>query len=114
MKVTVTRSGGFAGLSTRWEVRVDEQPDEDSWLVLLRGLPWDAQRREPPQPDRYIYRIRCEPVPATRPEPREAVIPEQSLTGGWRELVDRVRDVDPTPDRAARSTRNREGGAKGF
>jgi hypothetical protein len=112
MKVTVTRSGGFAGLSTRWEVRVDEQPDEDSWLMLLRDLPWDAQRREPPQPDRYIYRIRCEPVPATKPEPKEAVIPEQSLTGGWRELVDRVRHLDSEPERSRRS--HRDGGAKRF
>ena len=112
MKVTVTRSGGFAGLSTRWEVRIDEQPDEDSWLVLLRGLPWDAQRREPPQPDRYIYRIRCEPVPEAKPEPKEAVIPEQSLTGGWRELVDRVRDLDPAPERSQRS--KRDGGSTTF
>lgn len=114
MKVTVTRSGGFAGLSTRWEVRVDEQPDEDSWLMLLRDLPWDAQRREPPQPDRYIYRIRCEPAPAdrpARPEPTEAVIPEQSLTGGWRELVDRVRDLDPSPERPTRSNRGNDSGA---
>ena len=112
MKVTVTRSGGFAGLSTRWEVRVDEQPDEDSWLMLLRDLPWDAQRLEPPQPDRYIYRIRCEPVPAAKPEPKEAVIAEQSLTGGWRELVDRVRHLDPAPERSQRS--NRDGGSKTF
>jgi hypothetical protein len=114
MKVTVTRSGGFAGLSTRWEVRVDEQPDEDSWLVLLRDLPWDAQRREPPQPDRYIYRIRCEPIPAARPEPKEAVIPEQSLTGGWRELVDRVRSLDSAPDRPSRAQRDRGTGSKNF
>lgn len=114
MKVTVTRSGGFAGLSTRWEVRIDEQPDEDSWLTLLRNLPWDAERRQAPQPDRYIYRIRCEPVPATRPEPREAVIPEQSLTGGWRELVDRVRSLDPSPERAAPSHRDRGRGSTDF
>ncbi|GGF02607.1 protealysin inhibitor emfourin [Mycetocola zhadangensis] len=114
MKVTVTRSGGFAGLSTRWEVRVDEQPDEDSWLLLLRDLPWDAQRQVPPQPDRYIYRIRCEPVPAARPEPREAVIPEQSLTGGWRELVDRVRHLDTTPERPTPSSRTRKRGSTGF
>ncbi|PWC07249.1 protealysin inhibitor emfourin [Mycetocola zhujimingii] len=105
MKVTVIRSGGFAGLSTRWEVRVDEQPDADSWLILLRNLPWDNQRPQPPQPDRYIYRIRLEPIPEARPEPKEAVIPEQSLTGGWRELVDRVRAFDPTPEQPRRTDR---------
>ncbi len=110
MKVTVTRSGGFAGLSTRWEVSVDEQPDEDSWRTLLRGLPWDAQRAQPLQPDRYIYRIRCEPTAADRREsartaPAEAVIPEQSLTGGWRELVDRVKDLDTAPEHPRRSNR---------
>jgi hypothetical protein len=108
MKVTVTRSGGFAGLSRRWQVFVEREPDEDSWIVLLGQLPWDEAPQEPAQPDRYLYRINCEPrttAPAgplhkreqSEPviaEPREVVIPEQRLTGPWRELVDRVRERD--------------------
>ncbi|MET0932726.1 MAG: protealysin inhibitor emfourin [Mycetocola sp.] len=107
MKVTVTRSGGFAGIARRWQVFVESEPDEESWILLLRQLPWDDVPQEPAQPDRYLYRINCEPrqtaqddaEPSNRREnvigqPREAVIPEQRLTGPWRELVDRVRERD--------------------
>ncbi|HEV7849209.1 MAG TPA: protealysin inhibitor emfourin [Mycetocola sp.] len=108
MKVTVTRSGGFAGLARRWQVFVEREPDEDSWILLLRQLPWDDVAEEPAQPDRYLYRINCEPRPTAQEgspevsgreeqviaEPREVVIPEQRLTGPWRELVDRVRERD--------------------
>lgn len=94
MKVTVTRSGGFAGIPRRWEVFVEKEPDEDAWLVLLGNLPWDDIPQDAPQPDRYLYRINCEPYESVIPEPREAVIPEQDLTGPWRELVERVRERD--------------------
>jgi hypothetical protein len=108
MKVTVTRSGGFAGLARRWQVFVEREPDEEAWILLLRQLPWDDVAQEPAQPDRYLYRINCEPrkTASAGPmdghkrhepviaEPREVVIPEQSLTGPWRELVDRVRERD--------------------
>ena len=94
MKVTVTRSGGFAGIAVRWQVFVEKEPDEDDWLVLLGNLPWDDVPQGPPQPDRYQYRIDCEPVEAATQAHREAVIPEQKLTGPWRELVDRVRERD--------------------
>jgi hypothetical protein len=108
MKVTVTRSGGFAGLARRWQVFVEREPDEESWILLLRRLPWDEVAQEPAQPDRYLYRINCEPRKTAEndvsgaqerrepviAEPREVVIPEQRLTGPWRELVDRVRERD--------------------
>ncbi|MET4640131.1 protealysin inhibitor emfourin [Mycetocola sp. 2940] len=107
MKVTVTRSGGFAGIARRWQVSVEQEPDEESWIMLLRRLPWDEVPQEPAQPDRYLYRINCEPRQdgqddgersnrreSAIAQPREAVIPEQRLTGPWRELVDRVRERD--------------------
>jgi hypothetical protein len=116
MKLTVTRSGGFAGIARHWQVFVEREPDEDSWILLLRNLPWDDVQEEPAQPDRYLYRINLQPQTATAEqgafsqtadvsepsarreapitEPREVVIPEQRLTGRWRELVDRVRERD--------------------
>ena len=94
MKVTVTRSGGFAGIPRRWQVFVEREPDEEAWLVLLRTLPWDDVPRDAPQPDRYLYRIDWEPFGPAARDHREAVIPEQDLTGAWRELVDRVRERD--------------------
>ena len=85
MDVIVSRTGGLAGLRLTWEVRVDEQPDADTWYLLLEEIPWSQPPPVPPEPDRYIYRIRCEPHVAT--------LAECQLTGPWRELVDRVQQV---------------------
>ncbi|WP_208324034.1 protealysin inhibitor emfourin [Diaminobutyricimonas sp. TR449] len=86
MRITVTRSGGFGGLTRSWSIEISG--DEDEWRDLVAHLPWDEVHPAPPQPDRYVYRVRC--------ARREATIPEQQLTGPWRELVDRVREAgDP-------------------
>lgn len=82
MIITVIRSGGFAGISRQWSVRVDEQPDEEQWRELIDRIPWDGTAAAPDEPDRYIYRVRC--------APHEAVIPERRLEGPWRELVEKV------------------------
>jgi hypothetical protein len=86
MKVSVTRSGGFAGLRRTWAVIVDEQPDRDAWDDLLGRVPWGEGTRSVPQPDRYVYEIRY--------SRRRVTLPEQQLTGVWKELVDRVREAE--------------------
>jgi hypothetical protein len=86
MKVSVTRSGGFAGLRRTWAVTVDDQPDRDAWDDLLGRLPWGERTQSAPQPDRYVYEIRY--------SRRRVTLPEQQLTGPWKELVDRVRDAE--------------------
>jgi len=86
MIITVIRSGGFAGISRQWSVRVDEQPDEEQWRELLDRLPWDRSNQAPDEPDRYVYRVRC--------APHETVIPERRLDGPWRELVERVQQAN--------------------
>ena len=85
MKVSVTRSGGIAGLSHTWAIAIDEQPDREAWQELLDRLPWDERSPSAPQPDRYIYEIRI--------SRRRVTLPEQSVTGPWRELVDRVKST---------------------
>lgn len=85
MKITVARSGGIAGLTREWVVRVEEQGDPDSWFRLVEQLPWQEPHRSAPQPDRYVYRIGV--------SRRRITLPEQDLTGPWRQLVDRVRDA---------------------
>ena len=85
-RVSVTRSGGFAGLRRTWIVVVDEQPDADDWKQLLERIPWGRQPRRPAQPDRYVYEIRW--------SRRRATLPEQQVTGAWRELVERVRKAE--------------------
>ncbi|WP_210403782.1 protealysin inhibitor emfourin [Salinibacterium sp. UTAS2018] len=91
MKVQVWRSGGLLGRRVEWAVVVDEQPDPDQWYLLIYEIPWNEHPAENTMPDRYTYEIHC--------EPHEAVIPEQQLVGPWRELVDRVREADPNPQR---------------
>jgi hypothetical protein len=93
MKVSVTRSGGFAGVSRTWAVTIDEQPDPDGWNSLLDRLPWSEGVSSAPQPDRYVYEIRY--------SRRRVTLPEQQLTGPWRELVDRVRNAETPPSRDA-------------
>ena len=91
MKITVTRSGGFAGLTRVWSVEVAEQPDQDQWRDLIDRLPWDRSKAATAEPDRYVYRVRC--------ARNEAVIPEQKLIGPWRELLDKVQGTEgPAPE----------------
>jgi hypothetical protein len=85
MRITVIRSGGFAGISRQWSVRVEEQPDEDQWRELIDRLPWDRDNAAADEPDRYVYRVRC--------ARRETIIPERRLDGPWRELVEKVKDA---------------------
>lgn len=74
MKVTVTRSGGFAGLTMRWSA--DLEPS------LLSELPWDSRPPRAPEPDRFVYVIRV--------SRRRITLPESRVDGAWRELVERV------------------------
>jgi hypothetical protein len=91
VKITVVRSGGIAGLSRTWVVVVEEQEDRDSWLGLIKDLPWQRDTIARPQPDRYVYRIRV--------SRRQITLPEQHLDGPWRELVERVRTAaEQRPD----------------
>lgn len=90
MKITVIRSGGFAGISRAWSIRIEEQPDEEQWRELIDRLPWDRQNPTADEPDRYNYRVRC--------ARGETVIPERKLTGDWRELVEKVQSAGTAGD----------------
>ena len=86
MKITVTRSGGFAGLTRKWSATVTEEAETQQWRELLDQLPWDQYTSEPAEPDRFTYRVRI--------ANRQAVVPEQRFTGVWQQLLDRVREAD--------------------
>jgi hypothetical protein len=91
MNVSVTRSGGIAGLTRTWVVSIDDQPDREEWIALIGRVPWTHGAPSSRQPDRYVYEIRC--------RRHHARVPEQQLTGAWRELVDRVTEIgDPVAD----------------
>jgi hypothetical protein len=89
MKITVVRSGGIAGISTSWEVTIDDRDDRESWIGLIEQLPWNSTTRTGAAPDRFSYRIRC--------ARRQVTIAEQQLTGPWRELVERVQEASDQP-----------------
>ncbi|MFC4906555.1 protealysin inhibitor emfourin [Actinomadura gamaensis] len=79
MKVTVVRSGGFAGIERRGEADSADDP-------LLAGLVGrvDLAQVPPPGriPDQFVYDIDI--------DGREAVVGEAQLTGPLRELVHHV------------------------
>ncbi|MFP7833726.1 protealysin inhibitor emfourin [Marisediminicola sp. LYQ134] len=101
MKITVIRTGGFAGLATRWTVEVDELVDRDEWFALVEALPWSERPAEQDGVDRFVYRIRV--------SRRRITLPETRVEGPWRELVDRVRAIsDPTPVSPSRDRRRPE------
>ncbi|WP_227496900.1 protealysin inhibitor emfourin [Planctomonas psychrotolerans] len=89
MRIVVSRSGGFSGLTRRWVVDTDG-PESSDWHLLVDACPWDEQVDDPPQPDRYFYIIVA--------NAHEARLPEQQVEGPWRTLVDRVRSAgNPVP-----------------
>lgn len=91
MRLTISRTGGFAGLSRRWSTSVD--PADPPWHELLHRLPWDDVGREAPGVDRFVYVVTFEPRPEEVPQ-RRCEIPEHRFTGAWQELLERVRDSD--------------------
>ncbi|WP_026549646.1 protealysin inhibitor emfourin [Arthrobacter sp. Br18] len=92
MKIEISRSGGFAGLTRTWSVEVSSTEAEERWVPLVEeaahrgegsgnqpanaGTP-DTQR------DRFVYRIVI--------GYHEAVLPESRLGEPWRELLDRAK-----------------------
>ncbi len=87
--IAVTRTGGFAGLRREWRA----EPTEDQaseWIELISQCPWDAvtAAAAPTGADRFMWRIlaRCRPD-----DERCAELPDEQVTGAWRDLVDAVR-----------------------
>jgi hypothetical protein len=84
MKIIVERSGGIAGMKRTWSVQALPPEDTELWQPLVEACPWDDAPTSAPatavQPDRFLYNIRA--------GQRRAVLPEQAVTGPWRDLVD--------------------------
>ena len=83
--VTVVRTGGFAGLRREWAA----SGPTDVWLPLVEACPWHSVPVDRSSRDRFVYAI-------TVKAPRRkcsATVPEASLTGPWKALVDRVQSA---------------------
>ena len=87
--VTITRSGGVAGLSRSWYVLLDPEGGQD----LCSRTRGDDQPGRDRDRDRYIYRVRA--------RGDVLVIPESRWDDGWRGVLARAEPGDPTSDPAA-------------
>ncbi|WP_375384804.1 protealysin inhibitor emfourin [uncultured Microbacterium sp.] len=88
--VTVTRTGGFAGLRREWSAA----PPADQtlqWIALIRSCPWEAVAvalaGEPRGADRFVWRIRAQ----CGPDELAADLADDDVSGPWLDLVDVVR-----------------------
>lgn len=82
MKISVTRSGGFAGITRRAEVDTDQRPDAGDWKHLVDRADLSDRGHPPGKPDRYVYRIDV--------DGRTAHVGEADLDEPTRALIDRV------------------------
>lgn len=79
MKVTVVRSGGFAGIQRRGEGDTSADP---VLRTLVDRVDLSAVPRPGRVPDRFTYEIEI--------DGRKATVGEAQLTGPLRDLVDHV------------------------
>ena len=95
LTITVARSGGFAGLTREWSVS-SAIDDAGELLALVDACPWRSIHPDRVSRDRFVYLITVR-APRRR---RTASLPEASLTGPWKSLVQRVqqqRQAEGTP-----------------
>ncbi|MBG6215984.1 hypothetical protein IWX75_000421 [Arthrobacter sp. CAN_A6] len=98
MRIEISRSGGFAGLTRTWNVEVSRTEAEERWVPLveeaahqdenLRNQSSDAAVPDT-QRDRFVYRIVI--------GYHEATLPESRLGKPFRELLDRAKAEAPGP-----------------
>ncbi|GAA1583970.1 hypothetical protein GCM10009804_45410 [Kribbella hippodromi] len=89
MIVTVTRSGGFAGLTKHGELDTSAEPDADRLEAAARALEAKDLGSGRPQPDRYVYRLE---VRDDQDAAQQAVhtVAEQDVDAATAWLLDRV------------------------
>ena len=87
--VTVTRTGGFAGLRRQWSAEADEH-DAPRWVALIRSCPWGSGTTiDTAGADRFTFEIRA----GWEGEEHAAELGEDAVRGPWRVLVDEVRSA---------------------
>lgn len=89
--VTVSRTGGFAGIVRERRVELHElpDPDEHAWHQLLAGPTLRQLSQAPSHPDAFCYGVRCE-------EPElDVTVSEPELPKNTKELFERTLRGDP-------------------
>jgi hypothetical protein len=91
--VTVTRTGGFAGLRRTWRAQPDTA-EAPQWIALIDGCPWDAADPDrviaPTGADRFVWRVDARCGDAAR----AAALADPEVHGPWRDLIDAVRSAE--------------------
>lgn len=93
--VTVTRTGGIAGLRRQWRAEPAEG-DVPQWVELIRECPWDAAAApSPPRgADMFVWRILAHCAVAGERIERDAQLQDPEVEGPWQRLIDAVRARD--------------------
>jgi hypothetical protein len=93
MKIEITRSGGFGGITRSWSLEVSPTEAEQRWLPLAKaegGIDHaDAPQGTGEQRDRFTYRIAIGYT--------EVYVVEGRPEDPWRELIDRARSATAAP-----------------
>ena len=93
-ELTLTRSGGFAGLTRRRTVTLGDLPKHDAhaFAHLIANTDLEEVQRAPTVPDGYCYGLHCD-----RP-PLDVQIGEPALSSHTRALFERtLAEADPAP-----------------
>ncbi|WP_051478983.1 protealysin inhibitor emfourin [Arthrobacter sp. H5] len=90
MKIVVSQSGGFAGITRTWSVEVSRTEAEERWLPLLAEA--EGSTDDDAQRDRFVYQISV--------GYREVTVTESAVAGPWKELIERAKG-ESDQDKAA-------------
>ncbi|MEJ1156420.1 MULTISPECIES: protealysin inhibitor emfourin [Microbacterium] len=101
ISISVTRTGGFAGLSRHWHITATHE-NAAELVSLVEQCPWPETERVAGDAirergaDRFVWLVhaQCAGTPDQR-----AVLPEVEATGAWRRLIDAVRSWDGSAGR---------------
>ena len=86
MIVSVTRSGGFAGLTKQGELDTSDQPDADRLEAAVQELVAKDLGTGRPQPDRYVYRLEVRDAD----DVTQHTVAEQDVDATTAWLLDRI------------------------
>jgi hypothetical protein len=86
--VTVTRSGGFAGLVAHGSLDTSTAPDAEQLEAAVQALQQADLGTGQPQPDRYVYRLEVRPAPDG--DATHHTIAEQDLDESTAWLLERI------------------------
>lgn len=92
MEITITRTGGFAGLRRQWVVAVDQLTADRLVHQMGDGSPGAVLDGSPADRDRFTYVFAA--------GPHRIAIAESRLDGPWRALLERAEDPPPRPGTA--------------